>query len=147
MHQWYFSYDGKQIGPLETMQAIAQAARQPDGYAWRDGFAEWMPIRQVADLSPVDPRNAGVERDAAVLQANHTRSKCKRQFDIVQRDDQRIESRGKRFENGPPLRIDDGRHRFVRQKNIAAAKKRARNGGALLLTAGERFDALVDGLV
>lgn len=55
MHQWYFSYDGTQLGPLETMQAIAQAARRPEGYAWRDGFAEWMPIRQVADLSPVDP--------------------------------------------------------------------------------------------
>ena len=52
MYQWYLSYDGNQIGPLDPMQAIAHAARQPDGFAWRDGFAEWLPIRHVAELSP-----------------------------------------------------------------------------------------------
>ena len=50
MHQWYFSYDGRQIGPLEHMQALAQAAREPEGHAWRAGFAEWLPIRQVPEL-------------------------------------------------------------------------------------------------
>lgn len=52
MHQWYLSYDGKQIGPLDPLQALAHAAREPNGHAWRDGFAEWLPIRMVAELSP-----------------------------------------------------------------------------------------------
>ena len=52
MQQWYLSYHGNQIGPLDPMQAIAHAAREPDGYAWREGFAEWQPIRQVPELSP-----------------------------------------------------------------------------------------------
>ena len=50
MHTWYFSYDGRQVGPLEHMQALAQAAREPDGYAWREGFAEWQPIKQINEL-------------------------------------------------------------------------------------------------
>ncbi len=50
MSQWYFSYDGQPIGPLDQARAAAQAAARPDGLVWRDGFAEWMPIAQVADL-------------------------------------------------------------------------------------------------
>jgi len=50
MHQWYFSYNGKQIGPLEHAAAAAQAQRDANGYCWRAGFAEWVPIAHVADL-------------------------------------------------------------------------------------------------
>jgi len=53
MAQWYFSY-GKhtdRIGPLDDATARDQASRQPDGYCWREGFAEWKPIRDVAELA------------------------------------------------------------------------------------------------
>jgi uncharacterized protein (TIGR00266 family) len=50
MHQWYFSYDGEQIGPLDTAAAIAQAAKKSGGHVWRQGFAEWMPISACAEL-------------------------------------------------------------------------------------------------
>ncbi len=51
MHQWYFSYDGNQIGPMDQAKATAQAQARADGYCWRQGFAEWLPIRQVSELS------------------------------------------------------------------------------------------------
>ncbi|MEJ2154847.1 MAG: TIGR00266 family protein [Desulfobacteraceae bacterium] len=51
MPQWYLSYDGNQTGPFDTSQAIAQARKNPDGFAWRDGFAEWLPIAQIAELA------------------------------------------------------------------------------------------------
>ncbi len=51
MTQWFLSYDGQQIGPLDTAQAIARARQNPAGYAWREGFAEWMPIERVAELT------------------------------------------------------------------------------------------------
>ncbi len=51
MHQWFLSYDGEQQGPLDHTQAVAQATVRPDGYAWREGFAEWLPIAQVGELS------------------------------------------------------------------------------------------------
>lgn len=51
MSQWYLSYDGEQSGPFDIAQAQARARSNPDGYCWREGFAEWLPIRQVADLS------------------------------------------------------------------------------------------------
>ncbi|MBW1721449.1 MAG: TIGR00266 family protein [Deltaproteobacteria bacterium] len=51
MSQWYLSYDGKQIGPMDHAQAVAQARSNPNGFAWRQGFGNWMPISQVPELS------------------------------------------------------------------------------------------------
>lgn len=51
MTQWYLSYDGNQIGPFDHAQAAAQARKNPNGFAWRDGFAEWVPIAQLDELS------------------------------------------------------------------------------------------------
>ena len=50
MTQWYFSYDGNQMGPMDASAAVAQAGKNPNGYAWRDGFAEWLPIEQIGEL-------------------------------------------------------------------------------------------------
>ncbi len=52
MTQWYLSVDGKQVGPMDLSQAIAQVRQNPNGFAWRDGFAEWQPITSVAELNP-----------------------------------------------------------------------------------------------
>ena len=51
MAQWYLSYDGNQTGPFDTAQAVAQVRKNSNGYAWRDGFVEWLPMRQIAELS------------------------------------------------------------------------------------------------
>ena len=50
MHQWYFSYNGTQTGPLEHFAAVTQAQRDSNGFCWRAGFAEWVPIANVAEL-------------------------------------------------------------------------------------------------
>lgn len=47
---WFLAYNGQQIGPLEDVQARAQAQANPHGLAWRDGFAQWTPIHQVPEL-------------------------------------------------------------------------------------------------
>jgi uncharacterized protein (TIGR00266 family) len=52
MSQWYLSYDGNQTGPFDLSQAIAQARKNPNGHAWRDGFAEWLPISKIGELNP-----------------------------------------------------------------------------------------------
>ena len=51
MSQWYFSYDGQQMGPMDQGAAITQAAKNPNGHVWREGFSEWLPISRVAELS------------------------------------------------------------------------------------------------
>ncbi len=51
MSQWYLSYGGQQVGPLDKAQAMDKAQDNPKGFAWREGFAEWLPISQVAELS------------------------------------------------------------------------------------------------
>jgi len=51
MTQWYFSYDGNQIGPLDALQALTQARKNPKGHAWRQGLAQWLPIDQIPELS------------------------------------------------------------------------------------------------
>ncbi|MBW8310410.1 MAG: TIGR00266 family protein [Rhizobium sp.] len=50
MHQWYLSYNGQQMGPLDHAAAVAQAAANPGGHCWRQGFAEWIPIGACAEL-------------------------------------------------------------------------------------------------
>ncbi len=52
MTQWYFSYDGNQLGPFDLPRAVDQAAKNPNGYAWREGFADWLPIAQIGELKP-----------------------------------------------------------------------------------------------
>ena len=52
MSQWYLSYDGNQLGPMDLAQAVAHVRKNPDGFAWRDGLAEWQPIASIAELNP-----------------------------------------------------------------------------------------------
>jgi len=56
MTQWYLSYDGNHTGPFDPSQAAAQARKNPNGYAWREGFAEWLPIHQLAELTAAPPQ-------------------------------------------------------------------------------------------
>ena len=52
MAQWYLSYNGQQVGPMSDAQARAQAAVNPNGHAWHEGFSEWLPIAAAAELRP-----------------------------------------------------------------------------------------------
>ena len=51
MTQWYLSYNGQQQGPFDEAKAQAIARDNPNGFCWRHGFAEWLPIAQVTELS------------------------------------------------------------------------------------------------
>ena len=51
MPQWYLSYDGNQMGPLDLAQAVAQCRKNPNGFAWREGFSDWLPIRRIGELT------------------------------------------------------------------------------------------------
>ncbi len=51
MIQWHLSYDGKQVGPMDQQEAAAQARKNPNGHAWREGFTEWLPISSISELS------------------------------------------------------------------------------------------------
>jgi uncharacterized protein (TIGR00266 family) len=73
MTQWFLSYDGKQIGPLDQAQAAAQALGNPNGFGWREGFAQWQPINTISELTtpqapqavlaPVPPAGASRRSD------------------------------------------------------------------------------------
>jgi len=55
MSQWFLSYDGKQIGPFSVSEARTRVASNKQGYAWREGFREWIPIAQVQELVAPSP--------------------------------------------------------------------------------------------
>ena len=55
MSQWYLAFNGQQWGPLDLAAARTQARAIPDGFCWRAGFAEWIPIANAAELSAVQP--------------------------------------------------------------------------------------------
>lgn len=69
MHQWYLSYDGKQIGPLDISAARVQCSQNRNGLCWRQGYAEWLPISQSSELldvvstplSPPTPRSRNAD--------------------------------------------------------------------------------------
>lgn len=50
MTTWYFNYGSDRLGPFDEKQAIDQARQNPNGYCWRQGFTDWLPIAQVAEL-------------------------------------------------------------------------------------------------
>jgi uncharacterized protein (TIGR00266 family) len=84
MHEWYLSYDGNQIGPLDHAQAVQRCRENPNGLCWRQGFAEWMPISQVAELS-------GVRYSAAAPPKVSTRMADDIDFQIFGEDMQYVE--------------------------------------------------------
>ena len=63
MAQWYFSYNNDQIGPFDHDQAVQRAKENPSGHAWREGFAEWLPISQVTELTSPGPGGPSVPPD------------------------------------------------------------------------------------
>ncbi|WP_394707976.1 TIGR00266 family protein [uncultured Desulfosarcina sp.] len=69
MTQWYLSFDGKQVGPMDLSQAIGQARQNSNGFAWRDGFAEWQPIASIAELNPAPGVSVPVPPPAAFSRA------------------------------------------------------------------------------
>jgi uncharacterized protein (TIGR00266 family) len=70
MTQWYLSIDGTQSGPMDLSEAISRARQNPNGYAWREGLAQWQPISSIAELNatartamPAPPPAAGYRSD------------------------------------------------------------------------------------
>ena len=55
MSQWYLSYDGQQQGPMDLAQARGMASSNSNGFAWRPGFPEWLPISQINELTQSAP--------------------------------------------------------------------------------------------
>ncbi len=79
MAQWYLSYDNQRLGPFDDAEARSRAAANPNGWAWREGLANWMPIRQVPGLwggagpataaAPTPRRGAADEIDYRIVGA------------------------------------------------------------------------------
>ncbi|MCE5286992.1 MAG: TIGR00266 family protein [Pelosinus sp.] len=68
--KWYLYYDGKQIGPMDEEEARRLVQSNAKGFAWREGFSDWVPIEKVAELSsnssglsvlPPRPRTAAAD--------------------------------------------------------------------------------------
>ena len=55
MSQWYLSYKGKQFGPFDVAKAVRIAEEHPDAFAWREGFVNWVPVSQIAELTTQPP--------------------------------------------------------------------------------------------
>jgi uncharacterized protein (TIGR00266 family) len=51
MSQWFLTMDGQQIGPLTLADAQEQVRQQPQAFAWREGFSDWLPASQIAELA------------------------------------------------------------------------------------------------
>lgn len=73
MNQWYLSYNGQQQGPMDLDAAMKLAQANSNGHCWRQGFAEWLPIASVGELSGAQPSTAMA---AAAPPAPNTNEVC-----------------------------------------------------------------------
>jgi hypothetical protein len=65
MSQWYFNYDGQQMGPMETEQAIQQVQRNPNGYAC---WLQSPPFSRLAGrMLRAAPQSGGSSEEDSVL--------------------------------------------------------------------------------
>ena len=69
MTDWYFSYDGSQIGPLSTTEAMQKVFENPNGYAWKEGFIEWIPIPQAIKEILIKPVKRNIRNLSEALEA------------------------------------------------------------------------------
>ena len=53
--QWFLSYNGQQEGPYDQAAASAKARANANGHCWREGYAEWVPIANCAELTAAAP--------------------------------------------------------------------------------------------
>src|SRR5690606_13969273 len=55
MERWYFSAgsNSQRVGPLDDNAARAHAQQHPEDFCWREGFAQWQPVGDVAELGSV----------------------------------------------------------------------------------------------
>ena len=53
MERWYFSAgsNSPRVGPLDDNAAAAHAQQHPEDFCWREGFGEWQPVGNVAELN------------------------------------------------------------------------------------------------
>jgi uncharacterized protein (TIGR00266 family) len=56
MAQWYFARDNQKFGPYDDAEAARHATSNPDMFAWREGFADWVPVRSLAEFATGAPR-------------------------------------------------------------------------------------------
>lgn len=49
--KWFFHVNGKQEGPLDVVSARDFAIHHPQALAWREGYAQWIPVKNIPELS------------------------------------------------------------------------------------------------
>lgn len=59
MDRWFLSIGGQQQGPYTFEQARAKVAQGATGYAWKDGYPEWVPISAVSELTQGGSQQGG----------------------------------------------------------------------------------------
>lgn len=71
MNQWHFFVSGQKVGPMDLTAAVDFAKKNPEALCWRPGFAEWIRVSHVAELTgagsapPAMPTAATAGRSAA----------------------------------------------------------------------------------
>lgn len=50
---WYVIIDGATLGPFTELELRRKMGITPDTLCWRDGFADWTPMRDVPELKKV----------------------------------------------------------------------------------------------
>jgi len=65
---WYILIDGKKEGPYSVSDLRRHFRVTPDTLVWKEGFAVWVPLRQVPELKAVfEDEKQGEEEDTSLV--------------------------------------------------------------------------------
>lgn len=49
--EWFLEYDnGEKVGPISTNEAKRYTRNDQNGFGWKEGFSDWKPISEIAEL-------------------------------------------------------------------------------------------------
>ena len=77
--EWYILIDGKKEGPFSINQLKKDTKVTPDTLVWKNGFKEWLAIRQVPEL-------ADLFKDENVIPGKEENNQDDVSTDLVQQD-------------------------------------------------------------
>jgi uncharacterized protein (TIGR00266 family) len=129
---------------VDDGQAVAQAGANPNGFVWRQGFAEWVPIRRVEELHP--PGAGRVTAGPPPLQRRTTDEVDYRivgaemQFVEVELDpgESAVAEAGAMMYKDPSVQMQtifgDGSHQDTFVDKLVSAGKRVLTGESLFMT-------------
>jgi uncharacterized protein (TIGR00266 family) len=89
--EWFIEYDnGEKLGPLSTNEAKRYTRTDSNGFAWKEGFSDWKPISEIAELQTRTNSLYGRTGSASTPPPSRAMNRAVQDFDSADEIDYKI---------------------------------------------------------